>query len=251
MGGPALSPFSDSFRAYHIPRVAGRRGRARGRPVLVRDIPGAALRLRRRSDTISVPESLDASLGARPDRARAGSGPLLGTPPQEVVRISPRNALRRIALTTLLAAAIGVCSPGAALADVWVDITDATWQNTYGVSALDAAVVAQGRSDGTFSPGETVNRGQFAKMTTSGLDISSMAPEVPTFRDVSPELRLLQPRGGVHGRGRDLGLLRRQLPPQRDGDPPADLLDPGPLAGRTGDRRERAASSASRAPTPP
>ncbi|MBN1629963.1 MAG: S-layer homology domain-containing protein [Thermoleophilia bacterium] len=68
-----------------------------------------------------------------------------------------------------------------------MDITDATWQNTYGVSAENAAIVAQGRSDGTFRPKETVNRGQFAKMTTSGLEISAMMPEVPTFRDVSPD----------------------------------------------------------------
>jgi hypothetical protein len=103
------------------------------------------------------------------------------------VRISPRNALRRIALTTLLAAAIGALAPGTALADVWVDITDATWQNTYGVNAQDAALVAQGRSDGTFSPRETVNRGQFAKMSTNGLEISAIEPEAPTFRDVSPD----------------------------------------------------------------
>lgn len=63
-------------------------------------------------------------------------------------------------------------------------MTDAAWQLTYGVNAEDAALVAQGRSDGTFSPAESITRGQFTKMATSGLYIPSSAPENPTFSDV-------------------------------------------------------------------
>ena len=98
--------------------------------------------------------------------------------------ISPRHAFRRFTLAVLLGLAAVALSPGSAAADVWVDITDAAWQKTYGVNALEAAIVAQGRSDGTFRPAESVNRGQFAKMATSGLEICADLPAVPTFRDV-------------------------------------------------------------------
>ena len=155
------------------------------------------------------------------------------------MRISPRNALRRIALTTLLAAAIGALAPGAASADVWVDITDATWQNTYGVKALEAVVVAQGRSDGTFSPRETVNRGQFAKMSTNGLDISSMAPEVPTFRDVSPDYPFFSQVEGCTAAGVISGYSDGSFRPSATVTRQQTCFDPGPLAGRAGDRRER------------
>ena len=75
MGGPALSPFSDGFRAYHIPRVqVGEAGLAE-----VLSLFETSPELRYVSDgdpdTVSVPESLDASLGA----VRTGLG-------QEVVR---------------------------------------------------------------------------------------------------------------------------------------------------------------------
>ncbi|NLE11435.1 MAG: hypothetical protein GX630_07985, partial [Actinobacteria bacterium] len=66
--------------------------------------------------------------------------------------ISPRHAFRRFTLAVLLGLAAVALSPGSAAADVWVDITDAAWQKTYGVNALEAAIVAQGRSDGTFRP---------------------------------------------------------------------------------------------------
>ncbi len=74
--------------------------------------------------------------------------------------------------------------PSIALADVWRDISDHTWQNTYGVSAQDAMSVAQGRSDGTFGPKEGVNRGQFAKMADNGLGVSVALPDEPSFSDV-------------------------------------------------------------------
>ena len=105
----------------------------------------------------------------------------------EAVEIRSAGTSRRFVLAALaLLCAAGLCLslPGAALADVWVDIPDSTWQSTYGVSAEDAVGVAQGRSDGTFGPREGVNRGQFAKMTSSGLDVSGNAPEAPSFSDV-------------------------------------------------------------------
>ncbi len=74
--------------------------------------------------------------------------------------------------------------PSIALADVWRDIADSTWQNSYGVTAQEAFTVAQGRSDGTFGPRESVSRGQFAKMTTNGLGIAVEMPGGPSFRDV-------------------------------------------------------------------
>jgi hypothetical protein len=89
-----------------------------------------------------------------------------------------------LAALIIVAAAIGAFLPGAAFADVWCDIADATWQSTYGVSAQAAWSVAQGRSDGTFGPNESVNRGQFAKMATTGLAITASLPEVATFTDV-------------------------------------------------------------------
>ena len=91
---------------------------------------------------------------------------------------------RRLALTILAAAAFGAFLPSVALADVWRDIADDTWRNSYGVSAQEAVIVAQGRSDGTFGPGERVNRGQFAKMAIQGLGISLELPETPSFSDV-------------------------------------------------------------------
>jgi hypothetical protein len=75
--------------------------------------------------------------------------------------------------------------PSIALADVWRDISDATWRDAYGVSATEALVVAQGRSDGTFGPHERVNRGQFAKMTVRGLGISLEVPGTASFCDVA------------------------------------------------------------------
>lgn len=95
-----------------------------------------------------------------------------------------RFALRRLAITALLATAAMALSPGVAVADIWIDISDAAWQERYGVDALEAAIVAQGRSDGTFHPAESVSRGQLAKMVTSGLEISAVMPGSPSFQDV-------------------------------------------------------------------
>lgn len=75
MGGPALSPFSDAFRAYHIPRVQiGEAGLAET-PALFEGSPELRYISDGDPDTVSVPESLDPALGA----VRTGLG-------QEVVR---------------------------------------------------------------------------------------------------------------------------------------------------------------------
>ncbi|MBN1629964.1 MAG: polysaccharide deacetylase family protein [Thermoleophilia bacterium] len=75
MGGPAPSPFSDTFRAYHIPRVQiGEAGLAETL-ALFESSPELRYVSDGDPDTVSVPQSLDASLGA----VRTGLG-------QEVVR---------------------------------------------------------------------------------------------------------------------------------------------------------------------
>lgn len=75
MGGPSPSPFSDTFRAYHIPRV--QIGEAGLTETLALFESSPELRYVSDGDpgTVSVPQSLDASLGA----VRTGLG-------QEVVR---------------------------------------------------------------------------------------------------------------------------------------------------------------------
>jgi hypothetical protein len=75
---------------------------------------------------------------------------------------------------------------GPALADDrWTDISDAQWVADYGVTADQASTVAEGYPDGTFKPYQAVNRGQFAKMGVSGLDLEPATPLVSTFSDVS------------------------------------------------------------------
>ena len=75
-------------------------------------------------------------------------------------------------------------SGAAYAADIWSDISDATWQSVYRVSAANAATVADGYPDGTFRPDQAVTRGQFAKMVVDGLGISKLSPAVPSFSDV-------------------------------------------------------------------
>jgi peptidoglycan/xylan/chitin deacetylase (PgdA/CDA1 family) len=64
LGGPSFSPFSDSFRAYHIPRVQV--GEAGLKEALTSFERSPELRYVSDGDpaTISVPKSLDASLGS-------------------------------------------------------------------------------------------------------------------------------------------------------------------------------------------
>ena len=137
---------------------------------------------------LNLPGTCDDAERRKRRAARAGAaGPTKWHTGSEAVEIGSAGTSRRFvlaALALLCVAWLCLSLPGAALADVWVDIPDSTWQSTYGVSAEDAAGVAQGRSDGTFGPRESVNRGQFAKMTTSGLDVSGSAPQAPSFSDV-------------------------------------------------------------------
>ena len=67
----------------------------------------------------------------------------------------------------------------------WTDISNQGWLVLYGVSAAQVRSVADGYADGSFKPSNPVNRGQFAKMTVDGLDISLItSPARPTFVDV-------------------------------------------------------------------
>jgi hypothetical protein len=99
-------------------------------------------------------------------------------------RIRVSRAARTPVCVVALAAAFLLALSGVAFADVWTDISDATWQNVYHVSAADASTVAEGFPDGTFRPYQQVTRGQFAKMVTDGLDIPLFDPAVPSFSDV-------------------------------------------------------------------
>ncbi len=67
------------------------------------------------------------------------------------------------------------------------DMLDAIWIQTYGVTAEQVLTVAQGYADGSFQPGRTVTRAQWAKMVVDGLDLPTLTPPVSTFGDVSPE----------------------------------------------------------------
>lgn len=73
---------------------------------------------------------------------------------------------------------------GLALANQWSDISDATWESVYHVSAADAFTVAEGYPGGTFRPDVAVTRGQFAKMVADGLGIPLFNPTLPSFSDV-------------------------------------------------------------------
>jgi len=90
----------------------------------------------------------------------------------------------RLIYLAALAVVFLLAMSGLAFADVWSDISDATWQNVYHVSATDAATVADGYPDGTFRPNQSVTRGQFAKMVADGLGIPLYDPAVPSFSDV-------------------------------------------------------------------
>jgi len=68
--------------------------------------------------------------------------------------------------------------------DRWTDITDAQWVEWYGVTADEAATVAEGYVDGTFRPALPVNRSQFSKMAVDGFGLAAIAPTVIRFPDV-------------------------------------------------------------------
>ncbi len=99
-------------------------------------------------------------------------------------RILVPRAMRKTACMAVLTAVFLLALSGVALADVWTDISDATWQNVYHVSAMDASTVADGFPDHTFRPYQSVTRGQFAKMAASGLSIPLTNPSIPSFSDV-------------------------------------------------------------------
>ena len=101
-------------------------------------------------------------------------------------RIDARRIARRTACIVLLTTVVLLGWSSLAFADVWTDISDATWQSVYHVSAQDASTVADGYPDGTFRPNNPVTRGQFAKMVSGGLAIPTLDPATPTFTDVPP-----------------------------------------------------------------
>lgn len=99
-----------------------------------------------------------------------------------------RGVRRRTASVLLLTALVVVITlawTGTALADRWTDISDQQWINSYGVTASQAATVADGYADGTFKPARAVTRGQFAKMVVDGFGVAPANPPSPTFRDVA------------------------------------------------------------------
>jgi hypothetical protein len=92
-----------------------------------------------------------------------------------------RRAVGLLALAVVLAVSLTAI---AVAADRWTDITDQQWVTYYGVTATQAATVAQGYPDGTFRPTITVNREQFSKMAVDGLDLELLDPATPSFSDV-------------------------------------------------------------------
>ena len=68
--------------------------------------------------------------------------------------------------------------------DRWSDISDEQWQLVYGISVDRAYEVAQGYGDGTFRPGEPLNRAHCAKMIVDGFGVPKYSPSLPTFSDV-------------------------------------------------------------------
>jgi len=97
-----------------------------------------------------------------------------------------RTSLVRCGIIVATAITLVLLAAAPALAeDRWTDISDAQWVTDYGVTAEQAATVADGYPDGTFRPYQAVNRGQFAKMGVSGLGLDPATPLDPTFSDVS------------------------------------------------------------------
>ena len=71
--------------------------------------------------------------------------------------------------------------------DLWSDISDETWVNTYKITADQAYRVAQGYDDGSFRPALSLVRGQSAKMIVDGFAVDTREPATPTFPDVPKE----------------------------------------------------------------
>ncbi len=80
------------------------------------------------------------------------------------------------------------CWHGLGLAlDLWSDISDDVWVNTYKITADQAYRVAQGYDDGGFRPALSLVRGQSAKMIVDGFAVDTLEPATPTFPDVPKE----------------------------------------------------------------
>jgi cell wall-associated NlpC family hydrolase len=103
-----------------------------------------------------------------------------------------QKVLRRASRLTIIAAfvlaVLALFSMGgtALAADRWTDISDATWQQTYGLTPAQVATVAEGFTNGSFRPVSAVLRAQFAKMSVSAFCLHTASPSTPTFSDVLP-----------------------------------------------------------------
>ncbi len=92
----------------------------------------------------------------------------------------------KFAATIILSALLVLIVAGAAFAaPPWSDASDTYWATNYGVTSAAVATVADGYPDGTFRPGNSVTRGQFAKMAVSGLDVPTANPATASFNDVA------------------------------------------------------------------
>ena len=134
---------------------------------------------------------------------------------------APARKARNLVVLSLLTVAFVLAFTGLASADVWTDISDATWMSAYQVSSAYAVTVADGYPDGTFRPDQAVTRGQFAKMAADGLGILPTDPTTPSFLDVPRDSTFYQqiegsvatsvifgyPDGTFHP---DAGIVRQQ-----------------------------------------
>ncbi len=94
---------------------------------------------------------------------------------------------RKLAVAIFLGALFLFTLTGAAMAaPPWSDAPNQFWTQTYGVTDAQVATVAEGYTNGTFSPHRPITRAEFAKMTVSGLGIATKNPASPTFIDVLP-----------------------------------------------------------------
>ena len=116
--------------------------------------------------------------------------------PRRPRNLGPRT-MGRLIYTAVLTVIFLLAMSGLASADTWTDISDATWQSAYHVSATGAFTMAQGYPDHTFRPDQAVTRGQFAKMVADGLDIPLADPATPSFSDVPRDFIFYQYIEGI------------------------------------------------------
>jgi len=102
------------------------------------------------------------------------------------MRLSSKNiAVAAILTVVLLLAFAGV----AAAAPPWSDAPDSYWSGydtaDLQITSAKVATVADGYPGTTlFKPNNPVSRGQFAKMAVNGLDLDTLDPATPSFKDV-------------------------------------------------------------------